>query len=389
MAYLSFKISGMKIALIGPTHPFRGGISHYTTLLYRNLKSRHEVRFFSFKRQYPRWLFPGKSDIDPSKAHIRVAGVERMIDSVNPVTWFRTAQEMIRYDGDLLILPWWVSFWAPQFLVMAWLVKRRSNARILFICHNVVSHESTVLDKLMTRLVLKTGDLFLVHSDEDRNNLLKMMPGAKVCKRFHPSYDVFQMSGFDREACRKQLGVSGNVLLFFGFVREYKGLKYLLAALPRIMEQVPVTLLVVGEFWKDKMMYLDMIREMGIEDRVQVIDEYIPNEDVGLYFCAADLVVQPYVSATGSGVVQVAYGFERPVVATDVGSLPEIVENGRTGYIVPPAKPEAIADAVIAFFKEERAESFCENIRAMQYRFSWEHLVDGIEELVEGRAGSV
>jgi len=374
----------LKIAMIGPTYPFRGGISHYTTLLYEHLKNRHDVRFFSFLRQYPKWLFPGKSDIDPSQTHIRVPGVERVIDSVNPVTWLRTAREIIQYDCDVLILPWWVSFWAPQFMVMTGLVKRYSRARILYICHNVVAHESTRLDKAATRMVLGLGDGFLVHSDEDRQNLLEMMPGARVCKRFHPTYEVFQFAGFDRDECRERIGVSGNVLLFFGFVREYKGLKYLLAAMPMILERVPVTLMVVGEFWKDKAQYLDRIQELGIGDHVKVVDAYIPNEMVGRYFTAADLVVQPYVSATGSGVVQVAYGFERPVVATDVGSLSEIVENGKTGYIVPPADSQAIADAVIAFFKEEKAWEFQDNIRAIQYRFSWDRLVEGIETLVQG-----
>src|SRR6056297_3008020 len=344
--------------LIGPTYPFRGGISHYTTLLYEHLKNRHEVRFFSFKRQYPGWLFPGKSDIDPSQAHISVPGAERVIDSVNPATWLKTAREIIKYDPDAVVLPWWVSFWAPQFMVMAGLVKRYSRARIVFVCHNVVAHESTLLDKIATRMVLGLGDGFLVHSDADRRNLLQMLPEAKVCKRFHPTYDVFQFAGFDRDECRRQLGVGGNVLLFFGFVREYKGLKYLLAAMPEILQQVPVTLLVVGEFWKDKAGYLDVIRELGIGDNVTIVDEYIPNEAVGKYFAAADLVVQPYVSATGSGVVQVAYGFERPVVATDVGCLPEIVEHGRTGYVIPPASSKSIADAVVSFFEEDRAGEF-------------------------------
>jgi len=374
----------LKIALIGPTYPFRGGISHYTTLLYEHLKNRHAVRFFSFKRQYPKWLFPGKSDIDPSQAHISVPGAERVIDSVNPATWLKTAREIIKYDPDAVVLPWWVSFWAPQFMVMAGLVKRYSRARIVFVCHNVVAHESTLLDKIATRMVLGLGDGFLVHSDEDRQNLLQMLPEAKVCKRFHPTYDVFQFAGFDRDECRRQLGISGNVLLFFGFVREYKGLKYLLAAMPEILQQVPVTLLVVGEFWKDKAGYLDVIRELGIGDNVTIVDEYIPNEAVGKYFAAADLVVQPYVSATGSGVVQVAYGFERPVVATDVGCLPEIVEHGRTGYVVPPADSQAIADAVVSFFKEDRAGEFQDNIQAGQYRFSWDNLVVGIEEMVQG-----
>lgn len=374
----------MRIVLIGPTYPFRGGIAHYTTLLYGHLKDRHDVRFFSFKRQYPQWLFPGKSDMDPSRMHIRAPGIERVIDSVNPATWIVAAGKIIRLNPDVVILPWWVSFWAPQYLVMTRLVKCGTRARILYICHNVVEHESGMMDKLLARLVLRAGDLFLVHSGEDRKNLLAMIPDARVCKRFHPTYDVFQRAVPGREESRSRLGVSGNVLLFFGFVRRYKGLQYLLEALPAILAQVPVTLLVAGEFWKDKDNYLDIINRLGIGGQVRFIDEYVPNEEVGRFFSAADLVVQPYLSATGSGVVQVAFGFEKPVVATSVGSLPEIVEDGKTGYVVAPGSSSAIAEAVISFFKEGRAALFAENIRAGRYRFSWDHLVDGIEELAIG-----
>jgi len=185
------------------------------------------------------------------------------------------------------------------------------------------------------------------------------------------------------ETCRKAINVTSPVILFFGFVREYKGLKYLIAAMPEILTKIPATLLIVGEFWKDKAVYLKMIDDLGIGAHVKIVDAYVPNEDVDQYFNAADLVVQPYVSATGSGVVQMAFGFNKPVVATAVGSLPEIVEDGKTGFVVPPADPFAIARAVIRFFDENKAVTFGENIKNQQYRFSWDHLVDGIETLLD------
>ncbi|RJP85546.1 MAG: glycosyltransferase [Desulfobacteraceae bacterium] len=373
----------MKIALIGPTYPFRGGIAHYTTLLYRHLKKPHEVRFFAFERQYPAWLFPGKSDRDPSLAPILEPGAERTIDSMNPATWLKTAREIVRSGCDAVVLPWWVSFWAPQFLTIVAYLKKHSKAKIIFICHNVVAHESKAYDRLLTRWVLNTGDGYLVHSSEDENNLRDMIPGARICRRFHPTYDAFGDSTLDEAICRETLEVKGNVLLFFGFVREYKGLKYLLAAMPEILAEIPVTLLVVGEFWKDKDVYLKMIDEMGLWEQVRIIDQYVPNEDVGRYFCAANLVVQPYVSATGSGVVQMAFGFNKPVLATAVGSLPEIVEDGETGFLVPSGDASAISKAVIRFFREDNALIFEENIRNRQYRFSWEHLVSGLESLLE------
>ncbi|MFZ2633088.1 MAG: glycosyltransferase [Desulfosalsimonadaceae bacterium] len=375
----------MKIALIGPTYPFRGGIAHYTTLLYRHLKKPHEVRFFAFERQYPGWLFPGRSDRDPSLSPILEPGAQRTIDSMNPATWLRTAREIVRGDFDAVVLPWWVSFWAPPFLAIVLYVKSHSRAKILFICHNVVAHESKAYDRLLTRWVLKTGDGYLVHSAEDENNLRDMIPDARICRRFHPTYDAFGGTEPDAATCRDALGLNkeDRLLLFFGFVREYKGLKYLLAAMPEILAEIPVTLLVVGEFWKDKDVYLKMIEDLGIGSQVRIIDQYVPNEDVGRYFTAADLVVQPYVSATGSGVVQMAFGFNKPVVATAVGSLPEIVEHGETGFLVPPKDASAISDAVIRFFREDNAGRFEENIRTRQYRFSWDHLVAGLESLIK------
>ncbi len=374
----------VKIAMIGPTAPFRGGIAHYTTLLFNHLKKRHAVRFFSFKRQYPGWLFPGKTDIDPSRAPFSAPGVEQTLDSLNPLTWINTAGKIIRSRCDLLILPWWVSFWAPQFMTILFLVKLRSRAKILFIGHNVVAHESWFFDRLLTRMVLSRGDFFIVHSGEDEINLRAMLPQAVIRRQFHPTYDAFNMEKAMPEDSRRILGLpeQGPVVLFFGFVREYKGLKHLLAAMPEILAKIPVTLLIVGEFWKDKDAYLNLIRDLGIGDRLRIKDEYVPNEDVGLYFNAADLVVQPYVSATGSGVVQLAFGFNKPVVATAVGSLPEIIEDGKTGYVVPPADSAAIAQAVIRFFEENRAEEFSENIKKQHHRFSWDNLVDAIEKLM-------
>jgi glycosyltransferase involved in cell wall biosynthesis len=169
------------------------------------------------------------------------------------------------------------------------------------------------------------------------------------------------------------------VLLFFGFVREYKGLRYLLEALPDVLKTVNVTLLVVGEFWKDKAVYLNLIRELNVEEHVIVIDDYVPNEEVGLYFSAADLVIQPYVSATGSGIVQIAFGFEKPVIATRVGSLPEVVRDGSTGYLVSPAESTELAEAIIRFFQENRAAEFVANIQQEHYKFSWERLVNMLE----------
>ena len=367
-----------KVCLIGPSYPFRGGIPHYTTLLFRALKKRYETRFFSFTRQYPKWLFPGKNDRDPSRIPIRDGDIEPMLDSLNPLTWVKTAEKVNQFAPDLLILPWWVTFWVPQFWTILKCVNR-SRTKILFICHNVASHESRWYYRLGTRLVLKRGDFFVVHSEEERQRLLALIPGAKVAKVFHPTYDIFH-SGISKEEARRRLGVSGDVLLFFGFVRPYKGLMTLLEAMPEILERRPVTLLVVGEFWEDKDSYLQRMADLKVSEHIRMVDEYVPNEDVGLYFAASDLVVLPYVSVTGSGIVQVAFGCERPVVVTHVGGLPEVVADGETGYVVPPEDPDSLADAVLCFLEGDR-EKFITAIREHFKRFSWEQMVDMIESL--------
>ena len=371
----------MKICLIGPTYPYRGGISHYTTLLYKHLLSRHEVKFISFKRQYPKLLFPGKSDIDPSQTHIQEDGVQRILDSMNPTSWLRVASKIIKINPELLIIPWWVSFWAPQFWTISLIVKIFCNSKILFLCHNVVEHESIWIDKILTRIVLKNGDFYIVHSTEDKQNLLSMFPEAKVKKSFHPTYDVFNIGDFNPRTVRKKYGIEGNIILFFGFVREYKGLKYLIKSLPEVLSKRNITLLIVGEFWKDKDEYLHLINDLGIKDKIIIVDEYVPNEDVGFYFSAADLVVQPYISATGSGIIQIAFGFNKPVVATNVGCLPEVVEDGKTGYLVPPKDSHDLAKAIIKFFQEGNSREFSQNVEKDKYKFSWDRMVDVIEEL--------
>jgi glycosyltransferase involved in cell wall biosynthesis len=371
----------MKIALIGPTYPFRGGISHHTTLLYRHLKARHQVKFFSFAKQYPRWLFPGKSDIDPSKAYLEEAGAQRIINPWNPFTWLLVVWKIWQFRAQVVVIAWWVSFWAPPFWVVSFFVKIFCNTRILFLCHNVIEHESNVIDKILTRFLLRNGDGFIVQSEDDKENLLKIFPRARVLKTFHPTYDVFENKDSNDYDVRERLGFSGNVILFFGFVRPYKGLRYLILALPQVLAEVEAMLLVVGEFWKDKQEYLSLIQSHNLENRVMIVDEYIPNEYIKGYFNAADLVVQPYVSATGSGVIQTAFAFNKPVIATRVGSLPEMIEDGKTGYIVTPEAPQEIAKAIVRFFRERKSRIFSKNIEREKHKFSWDKIVDCIEEL--------
>jgi glycosyltransferase involved in cell wall biosynthesis len=375
----------VKIAIIGPTHPFRGGIAHHTTLLYRHLRDRHDVRFYAFRRQYPMWLYPAATDRDPSARPLAEPGVEHALDSVNPLTWVGVARSVRRFDPDAVILPWWVAFWAPQFWTITRLATLGRRARVVFICHNVVEHEPSRLRLALTRAVLSGGDRFIVHSEEDRRNLERLVPGAAVTRALLPSFGTVAGQAPPRAVARERLGLPGDarVLLFFGFVRPYKGLRHLVEAMPRIVEATGARLVIAGEFWHDRQDYLDRIEALGLREHVTVLDRYLPNEEVAELFAAADLVVQPYETATQSAVTQIAFDLGRPVLVTSVGGLPEIVRHGETGYVVPPADPAAIAEAVTDFFANARGPAMETAAAGDRDRFSWPRFVDVVEEALK------
>jgi glycosyltransferase involved in cell wall biosynthesis len=375
----------MKICLLGPTYPYRGGIAHYTTLLCRELRKSHAVKFISFKRQYPAFLFPGKSDKDTSDEGIRVDDVDYLLDSMNPLSWLRTARAIVRFKPDLLVLPWWVAFWTAPFWVICSRV-RRHGIKVVFICHNVVEHESSVIKRWCAKTVLRLGERFVVHSREDRDNLVAALPGADVVVNHHPTYADLSGQRIPKDEAKKRLGLAGPVILFFGFVRQYKGLGVLLDAMALIRRRQPeAVLLVVGEFWKDKADYLKQIEDLGIADRVTIMDHYVPNEEIPLYFGAADVVACPYLSVTGSGVVQTAFGFGRPVVATRVGCLPEVVVDGLDGRIVPPGDAGALAQALGEMLDGGRWATYTANAEKAKERFLWGRLVEAI--MGDGRGG--
>jgi glycosyltransferase involved in cell wall biosynthesis len=376
----------MRIVLVGPTHPFRGGIAHHTTLLSRHLASRHQVRFLAFRRQYPRWLFPGRTDRDSSEQALVADGAERRLDSVNPATWIGVARQIIAEGPDLVILPWWSSFWTPHYLTIAGLVRRRSNTQLLAICHNVTDHEERGFSRRCARAVLGLVHDCLVHSAADAARLLALLPEARVTRAFHPLYEFVRPAVMDQAEARRALGISGDTVLFFGFVRPYKGLDDLLHAMPIVRRRRPVTLLVAGEFWGGSEAFQRQVDALGLTSAVRCVDRYIPNEQVGLFFAAADLVVLPYVSGTASGVALWAYGLHKPVVATTVGALADIVEDGHTGYLVPPGQPTALAEAMLRFYEEGRAAELVANVRLHKQRFAWERLVEIIEAVAEPEA---
>lgn len=372
----------MKIALVGLTYPFRGGISHYTTLLCRALQKNHDVRFYALSRQYPRLLFPGKSQLDESNRSLRIEH-DACIDSINPLTWLGTARKIARDHPDVIVFSWWNPFFAPAFGTIARLARWLAGTRSVYLCHNVLPHERTLVDRVLLRYVFSSGAAFITHSEQDRSDLQSLRPGAPVHLSPHPTYDVFASEETPSPAeAKRRLGLSGrNVLLFFGFVREYKGLDVLLAAVAQLPQDSDHHLLIVGEFYEDKSRYRAALDELTSRGRLTLVDRYVPNEEVGLYFSAADLVMVPYLSATQSGVIQIAYGFLKPVVATTVGGIPEVVADGETGYLVPPGDADAMAAAVRRYFNSADRSRFEARIAAENEKYSWDRMVERIEEI--------
>jgi len=372
----------MKISVIGPTYPYKGGISHYNTLLCKYLAKKHEVSIISFKRLYPKFLYPGKEQKDKeSKKRLGLDNVEYVIDSLNPFTWIKAVFNIKREKPALLIFHWWTPFFAFVFFVISFLIKKLTNAKVLFICHNVMPHEKTLIDRALSKLVFSNVDFFIVHSKEDMANLKSLVPRAVARQTFHPTYEVFKFKEMSKEKVKKELGIaSDKVILFFGYVREYKGLAYLIEAMPRVLEKLDVALLIVGEFWDSKEKYLGKIDELGLKEKVKIIDKYVPNEEIGLYFSAADVVVLPYISATQSGIVQIAYGFNKPVITTNIGGLPDVVRDGETGLIVESKNSNALAETIIAYFEEGKEKEFAKNIMKEREKFSWNKIVRVIQE---------
>jgi glycosyltransferase involved in cell wall biosynthesis len=379
----------MKITLIGPTYPFRGGIAHYTSLLTQHLRERHQVRLISYLKQYPSWLYPGNTAMDPSpdSSALRVE-CERVLTPLNPLTWWRTFRMIQRDQPDLLLLQWWTPFWSPMLFFLTRMIRRYTNIRILFLCHHIISPDGGAFDWFLARRILWRGHAFIVMSEEDFALLRRALPWARIKGTALPPFDAFSRTPMPREQARAELGLQPGepVLLFFGFVRRYKGLRHLIQALAIVRQKLAARLMIVGEFWEDERPYRALVQQLGLGDAVQFVNGYVPNEDMPRYFSAADVVVMPYLEATQSGVVQLAIGFERPMIATSVGGMPEAVADGETGLIVPPADPAALAEAVLRYFEQQLELRFVEHIRRGKQHESWLPLIQLIEELAEPAA---
>ena len=340
------------MTLVGPVYPIRGGIAHYTTMLYQALQEEgHTVLMVSFKRQYPKFLFPGRCDKDPSQDPLIVEGANFWIDSLNPFTWLRTFWRIHRFRPEVMVFQWWTTFWTPVWFVLGILHRMAGGCPLVFICHNVLPHESRCWDPWLARLAFNAANRFIVQSLAEQERLKGLIPKARVEVLPHPVYNQFSDQRIPKEEARVRLGLplEGQVWLLFGIVRRYKGYLEFLDRLHEIREQCGrVTLLIAGEFWESKERLLRRVKELGLEAQVRIEDRYIPNEEVGIFFSAADAVLVPYTRITGSGVMQLAKGFGVPVITAQAlvdrktspwGSAgTDKKDRGRSGRESPPGE---------------------------------------------------
>lgn len=376
-----------EIAVVGPVHPYRGGIAHFTEMTVTGLAERgHDVRPISFSRQYPESLFPGETQYEPgSEAPPAVRAAPRLIDSINPLSWFRTGFHLRDAAPDAVVFQYWMPFFAPAYGVIARGLRRHYGIPSVAVVHNALPHERHLGDAWLSRFFLRACAGHVVMSDAVADDTRRLAgPDAHIEQIEHPVYERFG-DPMPKAEARAALNLPDDapVALFFGFVREYKGLHVLLEALPEVLEALPdLHLVVAGEPYDDSARYRNIIDRHALHDRVRWHDEYIPSEAVPAYFSAADLVVQPYVSATQSGVAQIATHFETPMVLTDVGGLAENVPHEDAGFVVPPEDPTALANAVDRFFLADWAGRLANGMREQKRRQQPERLFEAIERLL-------
>lgn len=362
----------MRFAILSPIYPYRGGIAQFSGMLYSELaKEGHEVKAFNFKRLYPDILFPGKTQyVEEGDNAIRIDS-ERLLDSINPISYFNTVKAIKEYAPDVLIIAYWMSFFVPGYAHVANRMKR--DCKVITLIHNAIPHEPRFFDKPMARLLFEQCHGFIVMSDNVKSDLQRLYPGAKYMQNPHPLYDHFGSKIDRNEACgRLAIPSSGKNLLFFGLIRDYKGLDLLIEAMDRLDDSYH--LLIAGECYGSFDKYQAQIDSSKSKGRIHLHNKYINDSDIPTFFSAADALVLPYRSATQSGVVSVAYNFDLPMVSTPVGDFPNSIKRPGTGIVADAISSEAIADSVENLFSESKLEMIKENIAKEKAALSWETL---------------
>jgi len=365
----------LKIISLGPAYPIRGGIAKFNESLCASLvKQGHDVSLLSYKFQYPGFLFPGKTQYANDNKPPEDLNIQSLLHSLSPFNWKKTAKAIINSQPDILIVHYWMPFFAPALGYVIRKVKKRMNSgtKVVIIAHNLIPHEWQPGSMVLNRYLLSKTDLVVTLSDSVSADAEIIRPGISRLVLPHPVYDAYGKKIERTKALQAlNLPVTKKYILFFGLIRKYKGLDLLLKAM-KYIEDPELHLIVAGEFYDEKDQYDAIIDEEDIIGKVTMINEYIPDNEVNIYFSAADLIVQPYKTATQSGITQIAYHFDLPMIVTRVGGLPEIVPDGECGYLVEP-EPLSIANGIQRYFSHPEKDNFIQNVQKKKKEFSWEN----------------
>lgn len=372
----------MRIVIVGPGWPLRGGLSTYNERLCKAFKDQgHECEILSFKLQYPSVLFPGKTQYSSDPAPENTS-INSAMNSINPLNWINVGLKYKKSAPDLVVFRYWMPFMAPVLGTIARIIKSNKTSKVVAIADNIHPHEKHFYDRVFTNYFVKSMDGFITMSQSVLNDLKVLIPEKPSQFIPHPMYDNFGEM-IDKKEAKLALNLDPNFhyLLFFGFIRAYKGLDLLLKSFAKSgLKDKNVKLIIAGEFYEDSQPYFDLMKTLNIEEAIVKHHEFIPNSEVSKYFCVSDMVVQTYHSATQSGVTQIAYHFNKPMLVTDVGGLAETVPNGVVGYVTS-KKEEDIAAALNDFYEQQREETFSKNAEAHKAVFSWENICNALIEV--------
>jgi D-inositol-3-phosphate glycosyltransferase len=374
----------MRITLLGPAHPYRGGPATFNDRLAQQFASEgHAVKIVTFRLQYPRILFPGKTQYSGGAAPAGIS-IERRLNTINPFNWFLTGCRIKREKPDLLLLRFWLPFMGPSLGTVARIARSNRHTKVICIFDNVIPHEKRPGDKILTKFFTGSIDGAIVMSQSVMDDLKTFRSDIPVRLSPHPLFDNYGKTvDRDKAVSLLKLDQDFSYLLFFGFIRAYKGLDLLIEAFSDVrLRSKKLKLIVAGEFYEDDAPYRDLIKRYSLENEIILYDRFIRDEEVSLFFSAADLVVQPYRSATQSGVTQIAFHFEKSMLVTDVGGLREIVSDKKCGYVVKP-EAEQIASAILDYFGNNRKEVFTEGVKKEKAKFSWDKMTGTIGEVYQ------
>ena len=371
-----------KVVIIGPAHPLRGGLASYNERLAQAFQADgSEVIIHTFSLQYPNFLFPGKtqysSDAEPADLDISVE-----INSVNPLNWIKVGLKIKKQQPDLILCKFWLPFMGLCFGTILRIAKSNGHTKVASIIDNIIPHEKRIGDKMLSNYFVKSVDGFVAMSKSVLDDLNTFDSKKPKLYNPHPLFDNFGEL-LERKTALNNLGLDPEFryILFFGFVRDYKGLDLLLEAFANEkFRGKKIKLIVAGEYYNNEQKYIDLIEKLNLKEHIVLKNEFIANEEVKDYFCAADIIAQPYKNATQSGVTQIGYHFEKPMLVTNVGGLGELIPHNKVGYVVEPNK-DAISESLLSFYDENREAEMVENVKKEKEKFSWKKMIDTINEL--------